>query len=93
MISVSGGTIMALLALVVVTIILGSMILATSSTKESNDAEAVDDWTMRDDFAAEAMSGMMARDAYDEGQATPEQRARLAYMEADAMMEARKQQP
>ena len=46
--------------------------------------------TLRDYFAAKAMQGMNARDLYDGGQARPEQRAKLAYIEADAMMEARK---
>lgn len=46
--------------------------------------------TLRDYFAAKAMQGMNARDLYDGGQAKPEQRAKLAYIEADAMMEARK---
>ncbi len=45
--------------------------------------------TLRDYFAAQAMVGMQARDTYDDGQATPAQRARLAYIEADAMLAAR----
>lgn len=45
--------------------------------------------TDRDYFAAKAMQGMCSRDALDPGQATPQQRARLAYIEADAMMAAR----
>lgn len=47
-------------------------------------------FTLRDVFAAFAMSGMMARDGYDEGQATPKQRAKLAYIEADALLKERK---
>lgn len=45
--------------------------------------------TLRDYFAAKAMQGMHARDTFDAGQATPEQRARLAYIDADAMLKAR----
>ena len=45
--------------------------------------------TMRDYFAAKAMQGMNARDGFDAGQASPEQRATLAYIEADAMLKAR----
>ena len=48
--------------------------------------------TLRDYFAAKAMQGMHARDTFDAGQARPEQRARLAYIEADAMMKARNEQ-
>lgn len=48
--------------------------------------------TLRDYFAAKAMQGMNARDTFDAGQARPEQRARLAYIEADAMMKARNEQ-
>jgi hypothetical protein len=49
--------------------------------------------TLRDYFAGLAMQGMMARDVFDAGQARPEQRAKLAYIEADAMMEARIPKP
>lgn len=45
--------------------------------------------TLRDYFAKGAMEGMMSRDTFDEGQATPAQRARLAYIEADAMLKER----
>jgi hypothetical protein len=45
--------------------------------------------TLRDYFAAKAMQGMMARDVFDGGQARPEQRAKLAYIESDAMMKAK----
>jgi hypothetical protein len=42
------------------------------------------------DYAAiAAMQGMMARDGYDEGQSTPEKRAKLAYIEARAMLAER----
>lgn len=47
--------------------------------------------TLRDYFAAKVLQGMAARDAFDSGQATPDQRARLAYIDADAMLKARKQ--
>lgn len=47
--------------------------------------------TLRDYFAAMALQGMNARDTYDAGQASPYQRAKLAYIEADAMMKARDQ--
>ena len=46
-------------------------------------------WTLRDLFAAAALAGMHARDYYDEGQQTPEQRTRLAYIDADAALAAR----
>jgi hypothetical protein len=49
--------------------------------------------TLRDYFAARAMQGMMARDVFDGGQARPEQRAKLAYIEADAMLQARVPEP
>jgi hypothetical protein len=49
--------------------------------------------SLRDWFAGQALTGMHARDAHDEGLATPQQRARLAYIDADAMIEARKVQP
>jgi len=52
-------------------------------------AEHAMSMTLRDYFAGLAMQGMMARDAFDGGQARPEQRARLAYIEADAMLQAR----
>ena len=43
--------------------------------------------SLRDWFAGMALSGMAARDVFDEGQATPQQRARLAYIDADAMLD------
>jgi hypothetical protein len=45
--------------------------------------------TMRDFFAALVVAGMNSRDVFDAGQAEPEQRAKLAYIEADAMIIAR----
>jgi hypothetical protein len=46
--------------------------------------------SLRDYFAAAALTGMHARDAHDPGLATPQQRAQLAYIDANAMLEARK---
>lgn len=45
--------------------------------------------TMRDYFAAKVMQGFAARDSHDAGLATPLQRAKLAYIDADAMLKAR----
>ena len=45
--------------------------------------------TLRDYFAAKALQGFAARDVFDPGLATPEQRAKLAYIDADAMLKAR----
>ena len=47
--------------------------------------------TLRDYFAAKALQGFAARDVFDSGLATPEQRAKLAYIDADAMLKAREQ--
>ena len=47
--------------------------------------------TLRDYFAAKAMQGFAARDVFDAGLATPEQRAKLAYIDADAMLKAREE--
>jgi hypothetical protein len=44
---------------------------------------------LRDEFAKAALTGMHARDGYDDGLSTPEKRANLAYIDADAMMKAR----
>ena len=44
---------------------------------------------LRDYFAAKAMQGFAARDVFDAGLATPEQRAKLAYIDADAMLAER----
>jgi hypothetical protein len=45
--------------------------------------------TLRDYFAAKVMQGFAARDSHDAGLATPQQRAKLAYIDADAMMQER----
>ncbi len=45
--------------------------------------------SLRDYIAVAALAGMHARDAYDEGQRTPEQRAILAYTDADALLKLR----
>jgi hypothetical protein len=45
--------------------------------------------SLRDYFAAKVLAGMHARDTYDDGQATPAQRAALAYLDADAMLAER----
>jgi hypothetical protein len=55
----------------------------------TNHVEVFPGITARDYFAAKAMQGMMARDTYDSGQASPGERAALAYIEADAMLAAR----
>jgi hypothetical protein len=49
-----------------------------------------DGLSIRDYFAAKVMQGFASRDVHDSGLRTPEQRAKLAYIDADAMMEARK---
>jgi hypothetical protein len=49
--------------------------------------------SLRDWLAGQALAGMHARDSYDDGLASPKQRARLAYIDADAMIEARKVKP
>lgn len=45
--------------------------------------------SLRDYYAGKALAGMHARDAYDMGQSRPEQRAHLAYADADAMLAER----
>ena len=45
--------------------------------------------SLRDYFAGQALAGMHGRDSFDSGQATPEQRASLAYIDADAMIAER----
>lgn len=47
--------------------------------------------TLRDFFAGAALQGMHARDNYDPGLSSPEQRANIAYLDADAMLERRKE--
>lgn len=44
---------------------------------------------LRDEFAKAALTGMHARDTYDEGLRTPPQRAHVAYVDADAMLAER----
>ena len=56
---------------------------------EIHEAWKAEQPTLRDRFAMAALFGMNARDMFDSGQATPEQRARLAYIEADAMLKER----
>ena len=45
-----------------------------------------DGMTLRAYLAAKAMQGMMARDTFDQGQDSPPKRARLACLEADALI-------
>ncbi len=45
--------------------------------------------SLLDYFAGQALAGIHARDCFDEGLATPEQRAGIAYIDAMAMLEAR----
>lgn len=47
------------------------------------------DMTMRDHFAGLVLQGFAARDMHDAGLVTPEQRAKLAYIDADAMLKER----
>ena len=65
--------------------------LAGMVHKRKQGGDVMGTLTLRDYFAAKAMQGMHARDTFDAGQATPEQRARLAYIDADAMLKAREQ--
>ena len=54
------------------------------------------DWSgmsLRDWFAGQVIAAMASRDTYDPGQDTPEKRARLAYIEADAMLKSRATPP
>jgi len=44
------------------------------------------DMTLRDHFAGLVLQGFAARDMHDAGLVTPEQRAKLAYIDADAML-------
>lgn len=48
-----------------------------------------DGMSLRDWFAGQALAGFSSRETFDPGQAKPEQRARLAYIEADAMLAER----
>lgn len=45
--------------------------------------------SIRDWFAGQALSGMHSRDTFDTGLSHPEQRAKLAYIDADALMAER----
>ena len=45
--------------------------------------------SLRDWFARMALCGMHARVSYDEGLAKPEQRAHIAFIDADAMLKER----
>jgi hypothetical protein len=45
--------------------------------------------SLRDQFAMAALSGMHARDTFDDGLATPAQRAHIAYIDADACLAER----
>lgn len=47
------------------------------------------DMTMRDHYAGLVLQGFAARDMHDAGLVTPEQRAKLAYIDADAMLKER----
>lgn len=48
--------------------------------------------SLRDWFAGQALAGMHARDSYDKGLATPEQRATVAFIDADTMIAERKKE-
>ena len=56
------------------------------TTGVTTSSEGMD---LRDYFAGLVLQGFAARDTHDAGLVTPEQRAKLAYIDADAMMEAR----
>jgi len=58
---------------------------AEAVAREAKEARAA----LRDRFAAAALSGMHAKNNYHAGISTPQERARLAYIDADAMMEER----
>lgn len=45
--------------------------------------------TLRDWFAGNCLAGMHARISFDEGLATPKQRAHIAFIDADAMLAER----
>lgn len=45
--------------------------------------------SLRDWFAGQVVAAFASRDAFDPGHKTPQQRAKLAYIEADAMLAAR----
>jgi hypothetical protein len=58
---------------------------ADAVAREAKEARA----ELRDRFAAAALTGMHAKNNYHAGISTPQERARLAYIDADAMMEER----
>ena len=58
---------------------------ADAVAMEAKEARA----ELRDRFAAAALTGMHAKNNYHAGISTPQERARLAYIDADAMMEER----
>lgn len=45
--------------------------------------------SLRDYFAGQVIAGMHARNTFDPGQVTPTQRAHLAYLDADALLNER----
>ena len=47
------------------------------------------DMTLRDHYAGLVLQGFAARDTHDAGLVTPEQRAKLAYIDADALLKER----
>lgn len=55
----------------------------------TDGAPNVRNMDLLDYFAGKALAGMHARDAFDPGQSTPEQRAKLAYIDARAMLAER----
>ena len=69
----------------------------TAAVADLNDSRRVraSDATLRDLFAAHALTGMLAytHDDLSAGQMTPRAAAREAFLFADAMLAARSQQP
>lgn len=61
----------------------------TIFSEEDKRLNSLRGMTLRDYYAGQVLAGMHSRDSYDAGQATPEQRARLAYLDADAMLKER----
>lgn len=53
---------------------------------DSFEGKGMGGMTFRQYAAVHAMQGMMSRDTYDPGQSTPEQRAKLAVIETDALL-------
>jgi hypothetical protein len=56
---------------------------------EQHQAKAQAQSELRDRFAAAALTGMHVKNNYHSGISTPQERARLAFIDADAMMEER----